>query len=89
MKSSAKLWEVWNLSKTYHCRPSDIVGCSDEFAAYCLDRAVLVFGTAVEEAIDEATEGKKKAQAQAFATNVVATWTGAPMKFAQPTATIR
>ena len=59
----------------------------DEFAAYCLDRAVYVFGTTVEEAAEEAAEGKKKKQAQIAAANVVAVWTGAPMKFANPTPT--
>jgi hypothetical protein len=41
----------------------------------------------VQEQIDKATEGKKQAQAEAAAHNVVAVWTGAPMKFANPTAT--
>jgi hypothetical protein len=48
---------------------------------------VQAFGLAVEASIDDATEGKKKAQAQAAAQNMLAVWTGAPMKFASPTAT--
>jgi hypothetical protein len=87
VKNSGRLWELWRLCKSYHCRPSDIVDTRDAFAAFCLDRAVHTFGLAVEAAIDDATEGKKKAQAQAAAQNVVALWTGAPMKFANPAAT--
>jgi hypothetical protein len=63
------------------------VDSRDSFSAYCLDRAAQAFGLAVEAAIDDATDGKKKAQAQVAATNVVALWTGAPMKFANPAAT--
>lgn len=64
-----------------------MVDCRDELAAYCFDRATQAFGLAVEAAVEDATDGKKKAQAQAAAHNVIALWTGAPMKFANPTAT--
>jgi hypothetical protein len=64
-----------------------MIATPDEFSAYCFDRAVFVFGKKVEEAAEDAADGKKKAQAQVAAANVVALWTGAPMKFANPTPT--
>jgi hypothetical protein len=87
VRNSGRLWEVWRLSKQYHCRPSELVDARDEFAAYVFDRAVFAFGMAVQESIDEAVDGKQGAVAQAAAQNAIALWTGAPMKFANPTAT--
>lgn len=75
------------MSQTYRVLPSDILGLDDDLAAYCANRATAAFGQAVDAHIMEATEGKKKEQAQAIAENVVAIWTKRQLKFASPTAT--
>jgi hypothetical protein len=41
----------------------------------------------VENAMRQASDGKKEAQAQVAAQNVLAIWTGGEMKFRSPTAT--
>lgn len=89
MKSSAKLWEAWRLSKTYQQLPSQIYGVEDSLASYCFDRAVATFGIAVEQDIEEATDGKKKKAAEASASMVRARWLGTDMKFANPVPTRR
>lgn len=52
---------MWNLAKAYQSRPSDLLGLPDKVAAYHLDRAVMHFGTQLDEALEKATEqGKRK-----------------------------
>jgi hypothetical protein len=54
-----------------------------------VNRAVTLFGQAVDADIDDAVEGKKKGPAEAAASNVLNTWLGTPLKFANPTPTRR
>lgn len=64
-----------------------MVGITDPFPAFCFDRAVSVFGNAVEADVEKATEGKKAEVAKVIAQNTVAKWTGGKMKFADPVPT--
>jgi len=47
------LWEAWNLSQTYNTRPSVILGISEGFPAFCIDRATAYFASVVTEHMDE------------------------------------
>jgi hypothetical protein len=56
------VWETFNLSKEARISPSEMLGVDREeepWVAYCLDRAVTTFGTAVQGELD-AVEGKNK-----------------------------
>lgn len=64
-----------------------MVEIADPVAAFCFDRAVSVFGNAVERDIEESTKGKKEEIARVIAENVVAKWTGGKLKFADPVPT--
>lgn len=85
MRNSAALWETWNLSQKFKRLPSEILRIDDELAAYCLDRAILLFASHVQKAIDAATKDKKENQIEAAAWNALAPWIGAEQKFAAPT----
>lgn len=47
------------MSKTYRCRPSELLHVTDALAAFYLDRAVMVFGQAVDGAVEEAITPKR------------------------------
>jgi hypothetical protein len=47
--------QLWSMSKTWKCKPSEILHLTDELAAYCLNRAVYFFGTAYDADITEAS----------------------------------
>lgn len=54
------MWETFNLAAQAQISPSEILGVDrseEPWAAYCLDRAVTTFGTAVQSELD-AVEGK-------------------------------
>lgn len=73
------LYETWFLAKTYRCRPSELLHIHDEVAAYHLDRAVAVFGTALDNELDERTEGAKtRKDARAKARLVLDKWLREP-----------
>lgn len=75
MRSSQKVWEVWQLSKSYRCRPSDLLNITHPVQAFYFDRAVWYFGTSLEGALAEVEDGKKKAgQIKAARTRLLHTW---------------
>lgn len=77
MGSSMRLWEAWRLSKTYHCRPSELYGIEHPVQQLFFDRAVWLFGSAVEADLNKASEkAKKTSQAQAARARVLAKWLG-------------
>lgn len=48
--------QVWGMSKTWKCRPSEIMQLTEDgIAAYCFDRAVYFFGTAYDADITDAS----------------------------------
>lgn len=56
------MWETFHLAKQARVSPSEFLGVNreeDPWVAYCLDRAVTTFGTAVVNELD-AVEGKNK-----------------------------
>lgn len=52
---------AFRLAKSSQCRPSDVYAVDDPVDAYCFDRAVYHFGTALEAALDEANSEKTAA----------------------------
>lgn len=51
------LWQMFNLAKTWTCRPSDLVNVQSDWTAFCFDRAVATFGNALQAELDS-VEGK-------------------------------
>jgi hypothetical protein len=78
VSSATHLWEAWRLSKTMGVRPSELYGVHDEVAAWCFDRAVVTFGLAVENDIDEAVRNAKSKQADAAANRALRKWLNPP-----------
>lgn len=75
------------MAKTYRTRPSAIYGIHDEVAAYCFDRAVMIFGTALEKDLQDASDGaKSKQQAAGREQRVFARWFGEAAKYKDPAA---
>ena len=48
MRRRGNLWALHNVASAYGCRPSEILGVEDPWAAYELDLACLVAGREVE-----------------------------------------
>lgn len=56
------MWETYHLAKKAAISPSEYLGINrleDPWVAYCLDRAVTTFGTAIVAELD-AVEGRNK-----------------------------
>ena len=55
------MWRLWNLSKTFGTRPSELMGISDDgLTAYHLDSAVWAFGTELDAALKQAVDPPRK-----------------------------
>lgn len=87
------MWTAWTMSQAMKVRPSDLYFIRDEVTAFCFDRAVWVFGTALEADIRESTEGAKdQSQAERKANMRLSVWLRdpeeeqkkAPPKFRDP-----
>lgn len=78
-----QLWDLYRMSKDYRTRPSELVDLDDPFAAFCLDRAVHDFGTAVENALSD-VEGKTKKEIQVKSDRVLRKWLDMPLKYRDP-----
>lgn len=91
MESSPQVWEAWQLSKAYHCRPSEIYGVHHPVQAFYFDRAVWVFGTTLENDLDKASaDAKKPKQGEQARLRVLQKWLGQEaIGFAQPQETRR
>lgn len=59
VRSTPRLWQLYNLAKTWGCRPSELLNLSSDFDAYCLDNAVATFGNHLSAEL-ESVEGKNK-----------------------------
>lgn len=81
-QSPSKLWELWTLSKAYRVRPSVLInmtGQEHEVAAFCLDRGVHLFGTALENEIGEQTRNlKTDSEVQSKSRQIMAKWLAKP-----------
>jgi N-acetylneuraminic acid mutarotase len=66
---------AWQVSKSLHCRPSEVYGIADGFSAYCFDSAVVRWGAEFDNAIQAATGGAKtQAEAERAAQRVLRKW---------------
>lgn len=77
MSDSRQVWEAWRLSKTYHCRPSDLYGVEHPVQAFFFDRAIWLFGTTLDSDLEKAAAKAKKAtQAEKAQLRVMQKWLG-------------
>ena len=63
MKSPAQLWNAYRLAKSSRALPSQIFHLDDPVDAFCFDRAVLMFGDALQGELDGVEEKTKQAAA--------------------------
>lgn len=54
------MWLLDRLAQRYHTRPSELLCIEDDYTAYCLDEAVMVFCAGVQGKVDDVPEGKGK-----------------------------
>lgn len=59
MRNPRQLWEAHTLAKAGQTRASSIYGIEDELAAYCFDRAVQTFASALEARLHEVSKKAK------------------------------
>lgn len=64
------LWELYQVGKTYHTRPSALIGITDTWLAWDFDHAVTVLARYIENEIHEPTTNEGQ-QAQSKAENTV------------------
>ena len=57
------LWEAWTLSKQWQVMPHELYFINDEVACYCFNRAVSLFGNAVDNDINAAIDKAKNSKA--------------------------
>lgn len=62
MQNPRRNWRLYRLAKACSCRPSELLGLNNSYAAYCLDEAVIYFGEMLDQALEEAAEGAKNAK---------------------------
>jgi len=55
------MWQLFVQSKTWRCRPSELMAVDDPIAAYCLDSAIEYFGTSLENELNAVQEKDEKA----------------------------
>lgn len=84
MASAGQLWTLHREAKAYGCRPSELLGVSDAFMAYCLDNAVFSFGDALEIEL-ESQSGKTSEEVKRKKERVLRDWLGLPKKYRNPT----
>lgn len=66
------LWELWRRSKALSKQPSDLIGIRDPVKRFYVDRAIWMFGTQIENEMDEAgSKTKDSRQGQAARTAVL------------------
>lgn len=60
MKQPAQLWQLDALARRYNIRPSNVLGIVDDYTAFCLDQAVMLFAAGVQQKLDDIPQGKGK-----------------------------
>lgn len=58
------MWQIWQMSKTWSCRPSDILGIEKTDQAFFVDRGFWLFCSGIEGEMDDASN-KAKTSSQA------------------------
>lgn len=56
---------LWQKSKALSQRPSTLLGVEDDYAAYCLDEAVVYFGMTLENMLESAGHKPSKEERRA------------------------
>lgn len=75
MRNKPRNWRLFRLARELHCRPSDLLGIKNDYVAFCVDEAIVEFGTALENAIDKATQNAKNNRAaEGRAKHVLEKW---------------
>ena len=85
VKNSAAMWSVYQTAKSASQRPSELLGVSDPWTAFCLDNAVVHFGTSLEAEL-ESVEGKTSAEITKKRTRIMEKWLDIPRRFKSPMA---
>lgn len=68
MKRPEQVWLLWHRAKTLGVRPSEFLALEpDSYEAYCLDEAVVHFGTALEHELEQAGHKPSKEERRAKA----------------------
>jgi hypothetical protein len=80
------VWEIYQTAKSFNTRPSDILGVTDKYAAYCLDTAVGEFGRVIENELS-GVEGKTKKEIASKSDRLMRKWLDMPQQFRSPMAT--
>jgi hypothetical protein len=79
------MWTLYNSAKTWGSRPSELLGITETYQAYCLDQAVAMFGNYVENRlanVDDKDPKKAEKKREALLESIL---TGKPGKrFAEP-----
>jgi hypothetical protein len=72
------------MSKALRSRPSEVLGITDEFVAYALDSAVVLWGTAFDAALQESVGSAKDHEAALRAQQkVMRRWLPETRKYAE------
>lgn len=75
MRNKPRNWRLFRLAKELNCRPSALLGIKNDYVAFCLDEAIVEFGTALDNALDKGTEGaKNRRQAEGRAKHILEKW---------------
>lgn len=77
------------MSKSLKTRPSELMGITDVYQAYCFDEAVVTFGSFVSDKLSQITgknEQSIRGQQELLLSKLLSS--GAKAMFATPTATI-
>ena len=53
VRNRREVWKLWVVATGFNTRPSAVVGIEDDWAAYCFDSAVRMFGVWVENKLSE------------------------------------
>jgi hypothetical protein len=73
------------MSKAWGVRPSELFNIASDFEAWCFDRAVFTFGTALDAELKQAVDGaKNQRQAETRHAQVMQEWLGIKRKFRDP-----
>jgi hypothetical protein len=88
VKDPNKVWFTWLQSQQFRCRPSEILGVTEQPAAFYFDRAVFTFGSALESELEKAGQSKGKSkktdsQIAMARQQIMARWLGT-QRFADP-----
>jgi hypothetical protein len=85
VREARNLWQVWEQGKAYSTRPSQLMGLGKGPAAFYFDRAVTVFGQALEADLKATADSRKTESAKNMAVSMrMNTWIGGAQQFRDP-----